>query len=64
MPEYRVYELDEFDHIRGPATIIQCADDREARNRVRRMLDNRTLEVWAKDRRVAVLKPKDREEYD
>jgi hypothetical protein len=64
VPEYRVYEVDEFDHIRAPAKIIQCADDREARNRVRRMLGRHTLEVWTKDRRVAVLKPTDREKDD
>jgi len=57
MPEYRVYFLDSSGHITGPPTLIDCPDDDKAETQARELLDDKTLEIWHRDRRVAVVSP-------
>jgi hypothetical protein len=59
MPDYRIF-LFESGHIKEPAKIISCADDKAAIEEAKKLLLNgadQSLEVWQGDRRVAVIGP-------
>ncbi|MGY0571624.1 hypothetical protein AB8Z38_29985 [Bradyrhizobium sp. LLZ17] len=51
--DYRAYSQD--GHISGVQE-LDCADDDEAKAKATQMLDRHDLELWQRDRRVAVLK--------
>jgi hypothetical protein len=57
MPAYHIYTIDKNGRIAGPANIIDAADDQEARQEAKRMLDGHTIEVWDGSRRVAKFDP-------
>jgi hypothetical protein len=58
MPDYRIFFF-EGGHIKQPAKIISCADDKAATEEARKLLDvaHESLEIWQGDRRVAVIGP-------
>ncbi|MGY0573721.1 hypothetical protein ACTGJ9_023740 [Bradyrhizobium sp. RDM12] len=53
--DYRAYIMGEDGRIRGVHE-LDCASDEEAKAKATQMLDGHDLEVWQRDRRVAVLK--------
>ena len=53
--DYRAYFLDADGHITGVHE-LDCAGDEEAKQKAAQLLDGHDLEVWHRDRRVAVLK--------
>jgi hypothetical protein len=57
MPAYRIYTIDKDGHIVGPANIVDAADDQEARQEAKRMLEGHTIELWDGSRRVAKFDP-------
>ena len=46
MTDYRVYEVDDNGHVKGPAWIKRCADDGEALVAAREHLGGLALEIW------------------
>jgi hypothetical protein len=58
MLDYRIFVLKEG-HIKEPAKIISCPDDKAATEEARQLLDgtDQFLEVWQSDRRVTVIGP-------
>jgi regulator of RNase E activity RraA len=57
MHEYRIYILDENGRIAGPATTLECVDDRAAVAQAQQQLNGRALEVWNGARKVVRLDP-------
>ena len=57
MLDYRVYSLEPDGHIYNPPRIIACADDADAEEQSRQLLEANVIEVWRQMRRVAVLTP-------
>ena len=57
MLDYRVYSLEPDGHIHSPPRIIACADDADAEEQSRQLLEGCVIEVWERLRRVAVLTP-------
>jgi len=53
MPLYRAY-LIEDGHV-WLAFDLSCADDDDAKKKVEGLLDERDIELWQRDRRVALL---------
>ncbi|WP_409190358.1 hypothetical protein [Bradyrhizobium sp. RDM4] len=53
--DYRAYIMSQDGHISGVQE-LDCADDDEAKAKATQMLDRHDLELWQRDRRVAVLK--------
>jgi hypothetical protein len=58
MPTYRLYALDNHEHIAGPPQIITCDTDEEAIQQAQVFVDGRALELWELERLVARLEPK------
>ena len=58
MGHYRVFVLDEKDHIEDPPRIVECGDDQAAITEAKQYLDGRVIEVWSGPRRVVRLDPK------
>jgi hypothetical protein len=58
MPGYRIYVLDNTDHIREPPTIVECENDQLAIEKANQLLDGRVIEVWEQERQVARLAPR------
>lgn len=56
MLAYRIYSL-KGEHIAGPSMVVNCANDKEAIETAKKMLDKRALEVWESSRRVIRLDP-------
>jgi len=54
MREYRAYPISNDGHFMHP-TVIPCADDQEAITEAKKLLNGRTIEVWAGSRLVARL---------
>jgi hypothetical protein len=54
---YRAYILNEDGHIRR-AVEFDCTDDDAAKQMAARMLDGHDIELWQRDRKVAVLNAK------
>jgi hypothetical protein len=54
MPEYRIYTVDYNCH-RVDAKNIECADDQEAVQQALRTVTSYDVEVWQRDRFVALL---------
>jgi hypothetical protein len=57
MAEYRVYTVGSDGHFVGSQALI-CADDAEAIEKARRLLDGRDMELWSGDRFIIRLAPK------
>ncbi|MFK4486691.1 hypothetical protein [Bradyrhizobium sp. USDA 336] len=53
--DYRAYIMSEDGHISGVHE-FECADDEGAKAKAAQMLDGHDLEVWQRERRVAILK--------
>jgi hypothetical protein len=53
MAHYRAYLLDEYRHVISAAN-LHCADEQEARERARQLVDVNDVELWRLDRRIAV----------
>jgi hypothetical protein len=53
--DYRAYILNGKGRIIGVHE-LSCADDEEAKQQAAKLLNGRDLEVWHRDRRIAVLK--------
>ena len=57
MLDYRVYSLEPDGHIHSPPRIIACADDADAEEQSRQLLERSVIEVWERLRRVTVRTP-------
>lgn len=55
MPEYRAYEVGLEGHFIGSEPLV-CADDAEATERARQMVDGHDIELWNAGRLVVRLK--------
>ena len=56
MPGYYVYIMSNDGHVERRLNVI-CADDEEARNRARRLMDGQAVELWLEGRKIAEFKP-------
>jgi hypothetical protein len=56
MPGYYVYIMSNDGHVQNRINVI-CADDEEARNRARRLMDGQAVELWLEGRKIAEFKP-------
>jgi hypothetical protein len=56
MPGYYVYIMSNDGHVQNRVNVI-CADDEEARNRARRLMDGQAVELWLEGRKIAEFKP-------
>ena len=54
MPEYRAYIIGLDGHFYGVVP-LDCADDAEAMERAKQLLDGHDIELWQLDRKVARL---------
>jgi hypothetical protein len=52
MADYRVYAIDEKDHIVDAPNVVTCDSDREAIERARTLVNGRDVELWDGRRRV------------
>ncbi|MGY3610804.1 MULTISPECIES: hypothetical protein [unclassified Bradyrhizobium] len=59
MATYRAYLLDETGHVANRLD-LECPDDGTARERAKSLLHENGLELWLRDRRIAVFKPNGR----
>jgi hypothetical protein len=57
-PVYRLFRLDKSGHVER-AEIIQAADDHEAKAGALKLVDGQSMELWDRDRCVAVYPPQD-----
>ncbi len=55
---YRIFPIDERRRIIGPPTDVECVDDPSALHRARQLSHDHAVEVWSKDRFIAII-PKD-----
>ena len=55
MNQYRVYKLDKSSRITSIPHVILCEDDDAALLMARQFVDGHALEIWAGDRRVALV---------
>lgn len=62
MPEYRIFRLDDAGKILGPSEAISYENDQDAIRETRKTLDGATLEIWDGPRRIATLRPNEKEE--
>ncbi|MBR0823222.1 hypothetical protein [Bradyrhizobium liaoningense] len=53
MAHYRAYLLDHDRRVISVAN-LQCADEKEARERAQQLVDANDIELWQLDRRIAV----------
>jgi hypothetical protein len=53
MTAYRVYFVDDTGHVAGPPKIVECADDNEALQKAKQLIDGKDLEVWEGPRLIA-----------
>ena len=52
---YRLFRIDDTDHVDGTPEIIEAPGDEDAIRQARASTRNRIVEVWQRSRRVAVL---------
>jgi hypothetical protein len=52
MPEYRAYMFGDDGHFFEAVPLV-CADDAEAMEKARRLVDGHDVELWERDRKVA-----------
>jgi hypothetical protein len=53
MPEYRVYTVGSDGHF-FDSVPLECADDTEAIEQAKQLIDGRDLELWQRTRKIAV----------
>jgi hypothetical protein len=58
MPAYSFYFLDSHGRVLGPPTVVEFENDRGAIEAAEAILDQKTVEVWDKERVVIRLEPK------
>jgi hypothetical protein len=52
MPEYRAYIVGHDGHFQEAVPLV-CADDAEATEKAKRLVDGHDVELWERDRKVA-----------
>jgi hypothetical protein len=52
MPEYRVYIIGSDGHFRD-SVALECADDSEATEKAKQLVDGHDVELWQRDRKIA-----------
>jgi hypothetical protein len=52
MPEYRVYIIGSDGHFFNSVP-LECADDDEATEKAKQLLDGHDVELWQRDRKIA-----------
>ena len=53
MSTYRVYFLDEGAHISGPAVVLECSNDKEAKQKARQYIGSQEIELWRENTLIA-----------
>ena len=54
MPDYRVYVIEMDGHF-SSSIPLECADDTEAMEKAKQLVDGHDVELWQRDRKVARL---------
>jgi hypothetical protein len=57
MPEYRVYIVGSDGHFFNSVP-LECADDDEAAEQAKQLVDGHDVELWQRDRKVAAFEHK------
>jgi hypothetical protein len=57
MPDYRIYIVGSDGHF-DSAVPLECADDLEAMEKARQLVDGRDVELWQRARKVATFQRK------
>ena len=57
MPEYRIYIIGSDGHFHS-AVPLKCDDDAEAMKQAEQLVDGHDVELWQRDRKVAMFKRK------
>lgn len=52
MPEYRVYTIGSDGHFHSSSP-LECADDAEAMEKTKQLVDGYDVELWQRDRKIA-----------
>jgi hypothetical protein len=52
MPEYRVYSVGSDGHFFNSVP-LECADDAEATEHAKQLVDGHDVELWQRDRKIA-----------
>ena len=55
VPHYRIYDVSPDGHVLGPPKLIECDNDQEATQKAAQTVDGFDVEVWCRDRRIALL---------
>ncbi len=55
MPDYRVYTIGDDGHFHSSVT-LECADDAEAIQRAKQLMDGHDVELWQRTRKIATFK--------
>ena len=55
MAQYRIFTVGQDGHIKGPAEIVECADDQEAIEEAAQLANGLDLEIWDRGRLVTRL---------
>jgi hypothetical protein len=55
MADYRAYLVDSDGHFYEAVALV-CADDAEAIQKAKQLVDNREVELWQLDRKIATFK--------
>jgi hypothetical protein len=56
MPEYQAYVIGEDGHIKQRLDLV-CADGDAAKGRAKLLVDNRVIELWQSDHKIATFEP-------
>ena len=56
MPDYRAYVVASDGHF-IKAFELECADDTEAMERAKQLVDSHDIELWQRARKITVFKP-------
>ena len=59
MRDYRVFVLGEDGHVTNRID-LWCTDDADAKERAKKLVDGRDMELWHRDQRIAIFHPKKR----
>jgi hypothetical protein len=52
MPDYRVYIIELDGHFHS-SVALECADDIEAAEKAKQLVDGHDVELWQRDRKIA-----------
>jgi hypothetical protein len=55
MPDYRIYAIGSDGHFYNSVALPDCADDEVAIEAAKQHIDDHDVEVWQRDRKVAIL---------